>query len=96
MFSLFKGEYENDLGGDGVSGMNARQWVRGCQLFGEAMAWKLGDSGDGGCLCPASPSSHGRLSSGTAPPSGTGSQRSQLASCQATRDEPSRSFLRQF
>lgn len=48
MFSLFKGEYENDLGGDGVSGMNARQWACGCQLFGEAVAWKLADGGDGG------------------------------------------------
>lgn len=35
MFSLFTGESERDLGGDGVWGMNAKQSELKCQLFGK-------------------------------------------------------------
>lgn len=39
MFSLFIGKYENDLGGDGAWGMNAKQSECKCQLFGKVLAW---------------------------------------------------------
>jgi len=81
----FIGECENDLG---VMGwwVTAKRSDLKHQLSGEVLAWR--------------PVPHLALiprqaGSGTAPPSGTGSHWSQLASCQATQDETSRSFCRQ-
>lgn len=68
-FSFCIGEYENALGGDGVWVMNAKQSELKCQRFGKVLAGRPWH------LCPTSPSSHGRLGSGTAPFSGTGSHR---------------------
>lgn len=72
MFSLFIGEYENDLGGGAVRRRNAKQSKLERQLFGKVLACSLGP------CASTSPSSRGRLSSGTASPSGTESHRSGL------------------